>query len=215
MSEIEQLPEPWQRLFRNAQVKSQNDLAERANVSTGTVNRIIRKGRTSGATVRALADVLTEGDINPIWEAIGASRRDHGEFPVGRIADDLRLLTYSQREALIALVRSMAHPDGKAGEEHDSSAPNTRAGNAGAVTGDPDAAERRWEGEGGNGLNRGQADASTDPPVSDLERRRHEKHIKPATTEVDAARGEAEDEARNRSTKPPSPLGGFDPDEES
>lgn len=118
MSEIDQLPEPWRTLMEG-KVSSQNDLARKAEISTATVNRAVKgQGTASAETVQAIADVLTGGDPNPIWEALSATQRNYGAFPIASIEHELDLLTSTQRVALIDLVRSMAYPDRKGGGEH-------------------------------------------------------------------------------------------------
>lgn len=119
MSDLESLPPAWRKLFEKANVPSQQRLAEDAGVSSATVNRMVRSGRTTPSSVQAVADILTEGDTEPIWAAMQRPERDHGDFPVDLIADDLKLLTPKQRASLIALVRSMAYPQAdEAGTEH-------------------------------------------------------------------------------------------------
>lgn len=118
MSETETLPPAWRKLFERANIPSQNRLAEDAGISTATVNRMIRGGGTSPESIRKVAEILSGGDTEEIYEAMQRTERDFGDFPVHLIDQDLRLLTPKQRKALIAMVRSMAYPEREAGSGH-------------------------------------------------------------------------------------------------
>ncbi|KQP83781.1 hypothetical protein ASF35_02020 [Aeromicrobium sp. Leaf291] len=70
-------------------------------------------GRPDAGSVRKVAAVLSEGDTDVVWKLIGTGHADYGDFPLATIEDDLLLLTPKQRQSLIAIVKSMADPEGK------------------------------------------------------------------------------------------------------
>lgn len=112
-------PNKWTLLFQRAGIASQRDLAARTGVSPATINRLYHEvGRPDAATVQAVANVLTNGDANAVWQVVGTGHFDYGDFPIDNIADDLRLLTPKQRQSLQAIVRAMADPEGKGGTGH-------------------------------------------------------------------------------------------------
>jgi transcriptional regulator with XRE-family HTH domain len=93
---------------------SQSSLAAKAGVSKATVNRMVNgQGRPDAASVRKVAEILTDGDTDLVWKLLGTGHADYGDFPLAQIEDDLRLLTPKQRKALISIVRSMSDPEGK------------------------------------------------------------------------------------------------------
>lgn len=107
-------PDEWAKLLARNGVSGQQDLARRMSVSPATVNRLVRgMGRPSSETVRAAAEILSGGDTDVIWKLVGTGHFDYGDFPVDKIADDLRLLTPKQRSSLLAIVKAMADPEGK------------------------------------------------------------------------------------------------------
>lgn len=93
---------------------NQSSLAREAGVSKATVSRMYHGvGRPDAGSVRKVAAVLSEGDTDVVWKLIGTGHADYGDFPLATIEDDLLLLTPKQRQSLIAIVKSMADPEGK------------------------------------------------------------------------------------------------------
>lgn len=70
-------------------------------------------GRPTVESVRKVAAILCGGDTDAIWAVIGTGHRDYGPFDLSHLADELSLLSTSQRKALTALIRSMADPVAK------------------------------------------------------------------------------------------------------
>lgn len=93
---------------------NQSSLAAKAGVSKATVSRMYHgRGRPDAGSVRKVAKVLSDGDVDAVWKLIGTGHADYGDFPIAKIADDLVLLTPKQRQSLIAIVKAMSDPEGK------------------------------------------------------------------------------------------------------
>lgn len=120
-------PEPWG-TFLAGKGTNPSRLATAAGLSKSTIHRLVHsQGRPDATSVRKVAEVLTDGNTDPIWKLVDTGHADYGDFPVGDIEDDLRLLTPKQRKALVAMVRSMSDPEGKRLSEDASSAPASPA----------------------------------------------------------------------------------------
>lgn len=134
---------------------SQSSLAREAGVSKATVSRMYHGvGRPDAGSVRKVAAVLSEGDTDAVWKLIGTGHADYGDFPLATIEDDLLLLTPKQRQSLIAIVKSMADPEGKRlghvatpAKKTDGQGGNVVDGNFGMID---DAARPPEEGDGGD-----------------------------------------------------------------
>jgi transcriptional regulator with XRE-family HTH domain len=95
-------------------ISSGRQLATKSGVSPETIWRMFRgEGVVSHETVVAVADVLFGGDRNRVYELAESARRDHGgtfELP-----PDASRLTPRQRDAVLAVVRSMLDPTEEGG----------------------------------------------------------------------------------------------------
>lgn len=103
------VPPEWLAVMEPKGISSGRQLATKSGVSPETIWRMFRgEGHTSHETVAAVADVLFGGDRNRVYELTGSGHRDHGgtfELP-----PDASRLTPRQRDAVLAVVRSMLDP---------------------------------------------------------------------------------------------------------
>ena len=75
------LPEEWHQGAEAKQVPtSLRGIADHAGVSVSAVSRLIKGQGTSAKTVRAVADLLFDGDVNRVWRLHGSGLEDHGPF---------------------------------------------------------------------------------------------------------------------------------------
>lgn len=108
------VPPKWLAAMEPKGISSGRQLATKSGVSPETIWRMFRgEGDTSPETVAAVADVLFGGDRNRVYELTGSARRDYGgsfELP-----PDASRLTPRQRDAVLAVVRSMLDPTEEGG----------------------------------------------------------------------------------------------------
>lgn len=108
------VPPKWLAAMEPKGISSGRQLAIKSGVSPETIWRMFRgEGDTSPETIAAVADVLFGGDRNRVYELTGSARRDYGgtfELP-----SDASRLTPRQRDAVLAVVRSMLDPTEEGG----------------------------------------------------------------------------------------------------
>lgn len=106
------VPAEWLPHLQAKGLNSYRALALKAGVAPATVIRLLNsEGAPELPTADAVGKVLGLS-TNEVLELHGTEARDHGpvEWP-----EESRLLTDRQREAVVAVIKSMAHPENNKG----------------------------------------------------------------------------------------------------
>lgn len=101
-----ELPEPWGAELSERHIHSYRDFAAAVGDGIGheTLRRLVTGGKTSPQTVNKVADKLFGGDRNKVWRLYGVAVEDHGDWT---LPPEASLLSSTQRDAVLAVVKAM------------------------------------------------------------------------------------------------------------